>query len=111
MGDIPPNAARAGGYDAGVRIALHGALIGAAAYIHVHAAGNDGKDDCEPGLSCQLVNNLELCCPYDRPASDPQCIASVAVKDAGTSDATASDAAEEPAVDEDAEADADLGSD
>lgn len=74
-------------------------------------AGNDGKDDCEPGLSCQLVNNLELCCPYDRPASDPQCIASVAVKDAGTSDSAAADAADEPAVEDDAEADADLGGD
>lgn len=37
-------------------------------------AGNNGDDDCEPGLHCVTVGQLELCCPTDRTPSDPQCI-------------------------------------
>jgi hypothetical protein len=56
-------------------------------------AGSTGNDDCESGLTCQLVGSLELCCPTDRVSSVPECIASTNLPDAGTSVVDASDAA------------------
>ena len=42
-----------------------------------------GNDDCETGLTCQLIGSLELCCPTNRAPSVPECIPGSNLPDAG----------------------------